>query len=199
MTTEHINLSLESSAFGPAFITFRKVALELSEHVISPPLQRPLGAIIVTRKDRSTMKPLLAFALTFGLLINAFGQRPQAKPAPSPQPTPAPTPARTPDTQGEDDNDVVRITTKLVQVDATVTDRDGKQVTNLTAEDFEIKENGRPQKITNFSYITSAPPAVTTRTVAAVAAGTGPPSYRFGGRRLANVGRGNFLHSPGAA
>jgi VWFA-related protein len=100
--------------------------------------------------------PLLALGLAFGLLINVFGQQPQSKPAPSPQPTPPAAPAPTPDTQREAD-DVVRITTKLVQVDATVTDTAGKQVTNLTAEDFEITENGRPQKITNFSYISSAP------------------------------------------
>jgi VWFA-related protein len=100
-------------------------------------------------------EPLLALALAFCLLINVFGQQRPSKPAPAPQPTPPSVPTPTPDTQGEDD-DVVRITTKLVQVDATVTDRDGKQVTNLTAEDFEITENGRPQKITNFSYITPA-------------------------------------------
>lgn len=111
-----------------------------------------------TKGHRSTMKePLLALALAAGLLINVFGQQPQSKPAPTPQPTPPTAPAPTPETQGKDDDDVVRITTKLVQVDATVTDRDGKQVTNLTAEDFEINENGRPQKITNFSYINSAP------------------------------------------
>jgi VWFA-related protein len=45
-----------------------------------------------------------------------------------------------------------------VQVDAVVTDRDGNQVTDLKAEDFEILENGRPQPITNFSYITTVAP-----------------------------------------
>jgi VWFA-related protein len=41
-------------------------------------------------------------------------------------------------------------------LDAIVT-RDGKQVTDLTAEDFEIFEDGRPQTITNFSYISTIP------------------------------------------
>ena len=49
----------------------------------------------------------------------------------------------------------------LVQVDAVVLDKHGKQVTNLQPEDFIISEDGRPQDITNFSYISTgaAPPA----------------------------------------
>ena len=54
---------------------------------------------------------------------------------------------------------VIRITVNLVQVDAVVTDSKGHQVTNLRPEDFEILEDGRPQTITNFSYIVTAKPA----------------------------------------
>ena len=50
--------------------------------------------------------------------------------------------------------EVVRVTTNLVQVDAVVTDKSGKQVTDLRPEDFEIVEDGHPREITNFSYIT---------------------------------------------
>jgi VWFA-related protein len=53
---------------------------------------------------------------------------------------------------------VVRITTNLVQVDAVVTDKGGRQVIDLKPEDFEILEDGKPQRITNFSYISTAPP-----------------------------------------
>lgn len=53
----------------------------------------------------------------------------------------------------QDDEDVVRITTNLIQVDAVVTDKNGKPVTDLRAEDFEIQENGDVQKITNFSFV----------------------------------------------
>jgi hypothetical protein len=35
-----------------------------------------------------------------------------------------------------------------------VTDKNGKQVTDLTDQDFEILEDNRPQKIPNLSYIT---------------------------------------------
>ncbi len=54
---------------------------------------------------------------------------------------------------------VIRITVNLVQVDAVVTDSKGRQVTNLKPEDFEILEDRRPQKITNFSYVSVAGPA----------------------------------------
>lgn len=63
-----------------------------------------------------------------------------------------PTLAQTPQT--DDKDDVVRITTNLVQVDAVVT-KDGKPVTNLTADDFEIYEDGRKQAITSFAYISN--------------------------------------------
>src|SRR5205085_6658851 len=79
----------------------------------------------------------------------------------SPQPsqqTPAPAQQQVPE------EDVVRITTNLVQVDAVVMDSQGRQVTNLNADDFEIREDNRAQKITNFSYIStdSARPALAT-------------------------------------
>ncbi|MBZ5514527.1 MAG: VWA domain-containing protein [Acidobacteriia bacterium] len=51
---------------------------------------------------------------------------------------------------------VIRVTVNLVQVDAVVTDSKGHQVTDLRPEDFEILEDGRPQTITNFSYISIA-------------------------------------------
>lgn len=40
---------------------------------------------------------------------------------------------------------------RLIEVDAVVTDRDGNPVTGLTANDFELFENGKRQEITNFS------------------------------------------------
>src|SRR5580693_1972563 len=48
---------------------------------------------------------------------------------------------------------VIRVTVDLVQVDAVVTDSQGRHVTGLKAEDFEILEDGKPQKITHFSYV----------------------------------------------
>ena len=39
----------------------------------------------------------------------------------------------------------------IVNIDAVVTDREGNRVRGLTAADFEVYENGKPQPITNFS------------------------------------------------
>ena len=57
---------------------------------------------------------------------------------------------------GQEPQDVVRISTNLVQVDVIVT-KDGKQVRDLKADDFEIREDGRVQKITNFAFISVNP------------------------------------------
>jgi len=58
---------------------------------------------------------------------------------------------------------VIRIDVNLVQVDAVVTDSKNKHISNLKAEDFEVLQDGKPQTITNFSYIASgiAPPVIT--------------------------------------
>ena len=64
------------------------------------------------------------------------------KPAPSPTPVP--------------DVDIVKITTNLVQVDAVVTDKNGKVVPDLRPDEVEIFEDGKSQKITNFSFVSLA-------------------------------------------
>jgi VWFA-related protein len=51
------------------------------------------------------------------------------------------------------DQNVIRINVNLVQVDAVVTDSHDRLVPNLEASDFEVLQDGKPQKITNFSYI----------------------------------------------
>jgi len=71
-------------------------------------------------------------------------------------PAPAQTPPQTQKPASDDKDEVVKITTNLVQVDAVVT-KDGKPVTNLKPEDFEIFEDGKPQTITSFAYISNVP------------------------------------------
>ena len=46
-----------------------------------------------------------------------------------------------------------RLEVNYVEVDAVVTDSQGNTVTDLTLEDFEVRENGRPQKVTAFSTV----------------------------------------------
>jgi len=74
---------------------------------------------------------------------------PQQAPTP-PTPVASPSPATQTLPAAED---VVRITTNLVQVDAVVTDKNGKPVTDLGPDEVRIFEDGHAQKITNFSFI----------------------------------------------
>ncbi len=46
-----------------------------------------------------------------------------------------------------------RVEVNYVEVDATVTDAQGKVVTDLTADDFEVLEDGKPQKVSAFSIV----------------------------------------------
>ena len=56
----------------------------------------------------------------------------------------------------QEPQDVVRISTNLVQIDVVVS-KNGKQVHDLKLEDFEIREDGRLQQITNFAFISVNP------------------------------------------
>lgn len=47
---------------------------------------------------------------------------------------------------------VLRAASNFVRIDVEVTDRSGKPITGLRAEQFTITDDGKPQKITNFSY-----------------------------------------------
>ena len=88
--------------------------------------------------SRSVFIIAVLLSLSAGLI--AQQRTPTATPQ---QPTQKPTP----------DDDVVRITTNLVQVDAVVTDNKGKLVTDLRPEELQILENGKEQQITNFSFV----------------------------------------------
>lgn len=90
-------------------------------------------------------KAFLNLLVLFCTFLPTLAQnKPQLQSAPPPPPQQSP----------DDKDDVVRITTNLVQVDAVVT-KNGKPVTNLTADDFEIYEDGRKQTITSFAFISN--------------------------------------------
>ncbi len=101
------------------------------------------------------------------------------------QPSPAPPPpqAKTQPQKPEraDDDDVVKITTNLVQIDAVVTDKKGQKITDLSADEVEMLEDGRTQKITNFSYITlnSKPTATPTPNKQADKNAPAPPPVKL--------------------
>lgn len=88
---------------------------------------------------------LFSLALCFQLATGALAQQPNVQPPRKPAEQ---KPPREPN-----ELDVVKITTNLVQIDAVVTDRRGHHVTDLRADEVEMLENGKPQKITEFSYI----------------------------------------------
>ena len=88
----------------------------------------------------------LAVILLFSLLAVTYAQQPA-----------------TTQQQGQlQETDIVHITTNLVQIDATVTDKSGKHITDLRPEDFVVIQDGRPQSVTNLSYIAAEPPSAQT-------------------------------------
>jgi VWFA-related protein len=82
------------------------------------------------------------FTALFLALTIAFAQNPAPRSGP---------PA------GAAPNTVIRIDVNLVQVDAVVTDSSRRRVTDLQAADFELWQDGKPQAITNFSYVSTKP------------------------------------------
>jgi VWFA-related protein len=89
------------------------------------------------------LHPLVRPGIGLLVFVSAFSQTRNSQPAPA---------------QESPDAPVLRVTVNLVQVDAVVTDSKGKQVTDLTADDFQLFQDGKPQKITHFSYISTAAP-----------------------------------------
>ena len=71
--------------------------------------------------------------LSLGLFVSAQSPKPMSTPP--------------------DDEEVIKISTSLVQIDATVTDKKGNVVKDLTKDDFEIYQNGKKQEITAFSFV----------------------------------------------
>ncbi len=90
------------------------------------------------------LKIYLTSLFIFAFAINGFSQ--------TPQPTATPI---------SDDGDVVKISTNLIQIDVSVTDKKGNPVTDLKPEDFEIYENGKKQDITNFGFISNKSESIT--------------------------------------
>jgi VWFA-related protein len=135
---------------------------------------KPIASAAMRSMWRFNVKKQLSIALTFCLIMAAFvassfsafcqpsagGQVPasekqSARPADKQSEAP-------PQAAPADKDDVVRISVTLVQVDAVVTDGKGRYITDLKPEDFEIREDGKRQHLTNFAYVEAqgaTPPA----------------------------------------
>jgi VWFA-related protein len=79
--------------------------------------------------------------LAVGILLACAGALAFAQQPAQPQAPPEPPPL------------TFRVEVNYVEVDAVVTDAQGNAVTGLTLEDFEVLEDGRPQKVTAFSQV----------------------------------------------
>lgn len=89
--------------------------------------------------------PAMVWLCTFALIAQTVGQSPAPAPA-TPSQAPAPP--------------MVRVTTRLVQVNVVVQDKKGQPATDLTKDDFAIFDGGKEQKISTFSMEGSLlPPA----------------------------------------
>jgi VWFA-related protein len=80
--------------------------------------------------------------------------KPSQQPTPVPQTTPAPAPAAAPSTEQKPS---FSVQVKVVNVPATVRDKHGKIVNDLTKDDFVLEEDGRPQVIHYFSRESDLP------------------------------------------
>lgn len=103
------------------------------------------------------MRLSLFSLLLAATVLSATGQAPQQQPV-----------------NKSTENEVVRITTNLVQLDVVVTDGHGRHVTDLQADDFEVFEDKQARPITAFSYVPTEPPDASSG-YGAKATGSVPP------------------------
>ena len=95
--------------------------------------------------------------LSKGYVIAGQSEPPQ-KPAQDPPPKPPQKPAEKPAEKPPPDQDEpVKLSSRLVLVPVSVSDAAGKPVRNLTADDFVIEEDGKPQQITALGEPGKAP------------------------------------------
>jgi VWFA-related protein len=111
---------------------------------------------------------LVCAALSLALCVAATSTAPQdqtnqqqrpRKVGAKPSPTSTPQinqPQTNPSGEEVAEGDVVRVETQLVSVPAVVTDRSGRPLSGLKAENFVVLEDGKPQRVANFAT-TEAP------------------------------------------
>ena len=80
-------------------------------------------------------------------------------PANAQQPTPSPSPKESPKTKEQviEDDEVIKVDSRLVVVPVSVVDASGQPVMNLTAKDFRLEEEGRAQEIAEISTAEQVP------------------------------------------
>ncbi|REJ76133.1 MAG: VWA domain-containing protein [Acidobacteria bacterium] len=119
-------------------------------------------------------RAVFVIGLLFALAAVISAQR---NPVPTPTvPPPLPPP-----------EDVIRISSNLVLVDALVVDEENRQVKDLKAEDFEIFQDGERQEITSFSYVDGAEKKITVQKQSALGKKLSPPPVKLTDESLGRV------------
>ena len=85
---------------------------------------------------------------------------------------PQPTAPATPPAPGSEQTPVFRTGVELLPLDAVVVDKDGRQVTDLTAAEFQVEVDGKARRVATFEYVTLTDP------VAASLARSQPTPFR---------------------
>src|SRR5262245_65018193 len=116
-------------------------------------------------KANRTVRPLLTLVAVLGLVAVAGGQqqgaqKPTTQPPSAQQPpsTPPqqqqPPPAQQPPPTGDPQQPpTFRAGINFVRVDAIITDKNGNHLADLQPADFDVTEDGKPQKIETFKFI----------------------------------------------
>jgi len=96
---------------------------------------------------------LLPFFLAVLLAGSALAQSPQQSSSPPP-PSVVPMPASTtaPTQSPKPGQSPLRVSSDMVRIDVVVTDKSGKPIKGLRAEQFTVTDDGKPQAISSFSY-----------------------------------------------
>src|ERR1700733_670043 len=108
---------------------------------------------------RTIAFPLLVALLIAGLALaqapqqsaNPPVQPPANQSAPVAVPMPA-SPPPSPQSSKQNPASVLRTSSDLVRIDVEVTDKSGKPIKGLRADQFVVTDNGKPQSISTFSY-----------------------------------------------
>ena len=106
-------------------------------------LQQPASG---TEPQESSSRAAIASNEPPSRSTSAANSTPEARPAQPPS-----------NTDASQNNPVFRTTARLVQVDVVVTDKQGRPIPGLKAEDFTVLQDGKPQKVRVFEPHTGTP------------------------------------------
>jgi VWFA-related protein len=124
---------------------------------------------------------ILAAILTAGLFTGGLPVRAQEQQPPATNPPPVNLSQPPPPPDRADQSSVLRASSDLVRIDVEVTDKSGRPVKGLKAEQFTVTDDGKPQKISTFIYqdiekIETAPAENAAPIVVAIDSPTSTPS-----------------------